>query len=267
MVSKLFPDRDRIQLSAILRCCDGDVTAAAEQILTVYGSKNFGASSWTVVSGSINQPSSLNVEVDRTSENLTPFEILRAHRSRTASIRHVELIVRRDQLWRSALSFYKNCIHNVERLLYGLRIEFEGEEGVDAGALKLEFFECLLQEMDEQLFEGDPTRRVPKRNSNIDKNFQSAGMMIGHSIMQGGPSFSCLCPAVYSFILFGDKELALEELPSVDDIPKNAATAGIIGLIHEVSYFLCTSCKYLVCVYSRVIGIVLCVARTESTVY
>ena len=244
MLSELFPDRDRIQLSAILRCCDGDVTAAAEQILTVSGSKNFGTSSRTVVSGSINQPStgsSLNVEVDHTSENLTPSEILRAHRSRTASSRHFELIVWRDRLWRSALSFYKNCIHNMERLLYLLRIEFEGEEGVDASALKLEVFECLLQEMDEQLFEGEPTRRVPKRDSNIDKYFQSAGMMIGHSIMQGGPSFSCLCPAVYSFILFGDKELALEELPSVDDIPKNAATAGIIGLIHEVCYFLCTS--------------------------
>lgn len=98
-----------------------------------------------------------------------------------------------------------------------------------------------MRELNNRLFEGEPTRRVPKRDSNIDKNFVAAGIMIGHSIMQGGPSFSCLCPAVYNFVLFGDKDLALEELPSVDDIPKNAATAGLINIIHEVC-FLHTSC-------------------------
>lgn len=57
-------------------------------------------------------------------------------------------------------------------------------------------------------------------------------MMIGHSIIQGGPSFPCLCPAVSSLPVFGDKEKALEELPSVNDIPRNAT---IISLIEEVS--------------------------------
>ena len=60
--------------------------------------------------------------------------------------------------------------------------------------------------------------------------------MIAHSIMLGGPSFPCLCPAVFSFLLFGDKKKALEELPSVKDIPKNNATIGIINLIQEVSF-------------------------------
>lgn len=60
-------------------------------------------------------------------------------------------------------------------------------------------------------------------------------MMIGHSIIQGGPSFPCLCPAVSSLPVFGDKEKALEELPSVNDIPRNATTFSIISLIEEVS--------------------------------
>lgn len=46
-----------------------------------------------------------------------------------------ELVINREKLWRSALYFYKNCLHCPERLFYELRIEFEGE-GVDAGALR-----------------------------------------------------------------------------------------------------------------------------------
>ena len=60
--------------------------------------------------------------------------------------------------------------------------------------------------------------------------------MIAHSIVQGGPTFCCLCPAVYSYMVYGSKERALEELPSAEDIPRNAATSGICSLIEEGNY-------------------------------
>ena len=224
----MFPSKEGTELTDILNRFDGDANLAAEFLLaSIAGPKASSGGS------SVNQPS--GSDSGKTSEELSLSGILQAHSSEMMSHRFFEFVVKRERLWRSALSFYKNCIHNPERLLYELRIEFENEEGVDAGALKCAFFECLLTEMNEKLFEGEPTHRVPRRDSNIDKNFQSAGMMIGHSIMQGGPSFPCFCPAIYNFMLFGNKELALEELPSVNDIPKNAATAGIIDLIHEVS--------------------------------
>ena len=79
--------------------------------------------------------------------------------------------------------------------------------------------------------------------------FQLAGMMNGHSIMQGGPSFPFLCPAVSSLLVFWDKEKALGELPSVGDISRYGATSGIISLIEEVS--LATDVPHICTIYGK----------------
>ena len=41
------------------------------------------------------------------------------------------------------------------KLKQRLSIGFDGEEGIDAGALRVEFFCEVLQEMNKRLFEGD----------------------------------------------------------------------------------------------------------------
>ena len=46
---------------------------------------------------------------------------------------------------------------------YNLVVEFVGEEGVDAGAIRGDFFEQLMVEIDNQLFEGDHFRRILKK--------------------------------------------------------------------------------------------------------
>ena len=116
---------------------------------------------------------------------------------------------------------------------------------MDAGALRQEFFQCV---MNNKLFEGELARHVSKQDSNIEKNFQSTGMMIGHSIIQGGPFYPCLCPAVSNLLFFGDKEKALGELPSAGDIVATSGT-GIISWIEEVSVVIYT-CTFVqsVCV-------------------
>ena len=126
-------------------------------------------------------------------------------------------------------------MNDPEQLRKELRIEFEGEEGVDAGALRNEFFEVLLREMNELLFEGRESSRLPKKDSNLQRLFECAGVIIAHSILQGGPGFPCLCRAAVSYLLHLDKERALQELPSVADIPQNATTMGLLDLISSVS--------------------------------
>jgi hypothetical protein len=42
---------------------------------------------------------------------------------------------------------------NVSKLHRNLVITFENEEGVDAGAIKAEFFNSLIEEMDRRFFE------------------------------------------------------------------------------------------------------------------
>ena len=45
------------------------------------------------------------------------------------------LYVNRNEIWKSALTFYKQCMGNASKLHRNLVISVEGEEGVDAGAV------------------------------------------------------------------------------------------------------------------------------------
>ena len=72
------------------------------------------------------------------------------------------LAVKRDELWMGALRFYKIVIKETEKLWQPLGIIFQEEEGLDAGALKTEFFELLWKKLQKRLFEGRDESKVPK---------------------------------------------------------------------------------------------------------
>lgn len=146
----------------------------------------------------------------------------------------VDLQVDRSKLWRTALGFYKTMIHTPEKLRYELRIDFIDEDGIDAGALKREFFELLLKQLNANMFEGLENRRIPKKDSSLERMFHTAGIIIAHSILQGGPGFPCLCPSAYHYLLHLDKEKALLEM-QFGDIPLNAATNHLIDFINKVA--------------------------------
>ena len=61
-----------------------------------------------------------------------------------------------------AKCFYKSCLHTPSRLKKSLVIEFSGEEGYDAGALKKDFFNAFLRHIENDLFEGRVGRLVPR---------------------------------------------------------------------------------------------------------
>ena len=76
---------------------------------------------------------------------------------------------------------------------------------------------------------------MPKKDRELDCYFELAGQMVADSVLQGGPSLDCLCPAVVAMLLSGEGiEIAIEEI-MVKDIPLNAITAELIAFIHEVS--------------------------------
>ena len=66
--------------------------------------------------------------VDQTPQEFSPTDNLQEHRVKFQSEKSFDLLVKRDKLWRSALSFYKNCPHHPKRLFNELRIEFEGKK-------------------------------------------------------------------------------------------------------------------------------------------
>lgn len=64
------------------------------------------------------------------------------------------LKVNKDTLWQQALTFYKELKSNEKRARRDLTIQFDGEEGSNAGALKIPFLEMMLQSLNDKLFEG-----------------------------------------------------------------------------------------------------------------
>ena len=105
----------------------------------------------------------------------------------------------REELWRGALGFYKKALSDKTLLLKDLIIVFKGEEGLDAGAMRVEYFELLLTEIHQSLFEGSQSidHKVPVRDSTKGFLLKLAGVIISHSILQGGPAFPLLSPAIY----------------------------------------------------------------------
>ena len=73
------------------------------------------------------------------------------------------------------------------------------EDAVDAGALRLGFFGDLMREFNIHLFEGKDCR-VPIYSWENVYLIKVAGIMVAHSLLQGGPGIPCLAPYVYQFI-------------------------------------------------------------------
>ena len=76
-----------------------------------------------------------------------------------------------------------------------------GEIGIDAGALRKEFFPLCCDEAAKRLFEGDlgliPRRGIGRKGM----QFEVVGALIAHSVLQGGPSFPFQAEWVVSYIL------------------------------------------------------------------
>ena len=47
-------------------------------------------------------------------------------------------------MWNKAKALYKNALHNKTMLKQKVMVEFSGEEGVDAGALKMTFMKNVV---------------------------------------------------------------------------------------------------------------------------
>lgn len=135
-----------------------------------------------------------------------------------------------------AKTFYKACLHQSSQLTKGLTIRFSGELGIDAGALKIDFFLSYFRVLKEELFEGGSDHRlVPKNYWGCDTEFEMAGAAVAHSLLLGGPGFSVLHPAVYAHLALCsiDPENVID-LPCADDIPLNAATYDTKEFIDKV---------------------------------
>lgn len=85
-----------------------------------------------------------------------------------------------------------------------------------------------MKEIQLRLFEGPDESKVPLRDSSKAFLFKLAGVAISHSIIQKGPVFGALSPAVYYHLAGCDPDLVTSQMGK-NDVPK---TAGNLNIIH-----------------------------------
>lgn len=159
-------------------------------------------------------------------------QLLIEYRRQVNSGDELNITVERDNLWCNILAFYKKTLTDKARLRKKLVVSFEGEDGVDAGALSAEFFQLALDQIKKRLFQGKPERVLPIKDSTKSMLFQIAGMITAHSLVQGGPGFPCLSPAVYHYMLGKCEDVAFHI--NKEDIPLTASSEPMVNLIKEL---------------------------------
>ena len=106
-----------------------------------------------------------------------------------------------------------------------------GELGIDAGALRNEFFSLCFEEVVKRLFEGG-TALIPRRGIGSKSiQFEVVGELIVHSVLQGGPGFPLLAKWVVNYIL-GEEPSTLPI--SKEFITLSEMTSTLLELIGEL---------------------------------
>ena len=114
-------------------------------------------------------------------------------------------------------------------------VNFTGPTGeqssMDAGALSYDFFGALLKEASFRLLEGKEENLVPKRSGGNVTNFVILGMLVGHSLLNGGPCLAVMAPWVYDMICGKMKFDDIATKITKEMIPINAASSSTIQMI------------------------------------
>lgn len=138
-------------------------------------------------------------------------------------------IDRSDEKFLQTLSEKYKKAQNRE-LLRKLEVEFEGEKGIDRGALTREFFYMAFEATssekftykDVRLMMGDKGHLLPDPSAEHCMDaYEFLGKMIAHAVKNGCRGFHGLAPAVQAYLVYGKGSAFLEELAppvSVDDV-------------------------------------------------
>ena len=117
-------------------------------------------------------------------------------------------------------SYYKSSDCDV---LAPISIFVKGQPAIDTGGvLRQVFSEVFLSLANNKcmkhIFTGEQFRKVPVFSNELVVNgfFEVLGKMISHSLVQGGPGFPYLSPAIYWYLATGDLQVALGKASCAD---------------------------------------------------
>ena len=133
------------------------------------------------------------------------------------------LSVDREHLFQDSVPLFKKAVFDFQS---PIKVLFENEPAIDGGGPRREYFTLLLRSLVSpanpiRLFEGAANRLLPIHNTDALRSnlFKVCGCMVAASIVNGGPGFPCLSPAVYSYLVSDSCEgidIAKEDIADVD---------------------------------------------------
>ena len=175
----------------------------------------------------------LTLDIKRKKVNLN--SLLGEFRASHSSPGIEEVKVERDSLWSDVLKFYKRKCNDPNSLRKSFEVQFKGEEGLDGGAMKVEFFNMAWEQVTKRLFEGNVDSIVPIKDITKTFLFRLTGIMAVHTVMQNGPIMQI--PRISQSIIasmIGEQDDEVNRHLSKNDIPLNSSTENLHYLIEEL---------------------------------
>lgn len=230
-LTNLFPDLEDEEINAALVSAVS-VDEAANSIMDA----NIVSSSEVVKQTSSTSSSANKIETALAIGKMLPPKDLDSFLNRFIrehkSTEYEEVVVDREAVWQDALRYYKRKLQDASGLAKSIEIMFKGEDGLDGGAVRSEYFQLVLEEVSKRLFEGDAMNLVPIKDSTKLVLFRLVGMLVVHVILQDGPLYSIptLAPCLVETALGAQFETVSMYL-SKHHIPLNASTEMLHDLI------------------------------------
>ena len=136
------------------------------------------------------------------------------HIQRKMSVDKVKLKIDEEDLLEDAMVYYKGAEFDPTKRL---RIVYMGQSAVDTGGVVKQFYTQLLSAVSKQFFQG-ANYCTPIYSSDVVAAgvMKLVGVMIVHSILQGGPGFPIFSPAVYNYLCTGDLQEAVKTMTIED---------------------------------------------------
>ena len=236
-LSEIYTTKSEQDLGVALKAASGQLEGAVHLVLEKDEYPSLSGAHSNVMNDISSNEASENQDLMIPGPTSSIVDILQCHTDKKLDLDNDQkLEVKREELWKGCLGFYKLAIHDTDRLKRNLFIEFteSGENGIDGGTLKLEFFSMCLDEAKLRLFEGDDYKLIPRRGiGSKGIQFEVMGAIIAHSILHGGPGFPYLAEWVVDYLIEGEDSLARSVI-SKDFIAKSPLTKTLLDLIERL---------------------------------
>ena len=129
----------------------------------------------------------------------------------------IKLRIEEEDILEDALAFYKAVSFDSTR---PLRLSLAEQPAIDTGGIRQQFFndlfECFAFKDPFSMFSGERCHLRPHHSPELLPLFKLLGIMIAHSLTQGGPGFPYFAPCVYWYLVTNSEELALSYVSSND---------------------------------------------------